>query len=200
MRLDELTIKSADRYTPRDTTHELAWVDFKTLLKKPSTKVVTTNNPNIRLLVARRFGRNISVYILAKQRPTDPYDAEHAVRIPHHGYAVGFANLIRPTPLKNGPAFSDSVYTPHSGLMQHVIGQGYMKAVYRWVLEAGNHLVTGDIQTPASNALWKSLASEFEVQFIDDQGKAIDNPSPERAQQKDVRILLKGTGNAPVFK
>jgi hypothetical protein len=122
------------------------------------------------------------------------------VHHPKLGYLIGFVNLMRPTPLKNGPAFAKNVYTPHSGLMGHMIGRGYMKAVYKWVLEGGNHLVTGHEQTPSSNALWKSLAGDFDVMFIDSSGKTIDTPTPEEAQRPDVRMVLLGNGKPEIFK
>lgn len=107
---------------------------------------------------------------------------------------AGFVEFTWPEKLGQKKSWSTNVRSPHSGLKEKFHGKGLAKTIYRWFLDAGHILVSGDLQTPSSNALWKSLAKDYEVVFFDDAGQFIDAPTPKQAQSKNVRMALLGKG------
>ena len=148
-------------------------------------KRVKTNDPDVELAV---YGspalKTLIVFMIAA------------------GVPVGFVEFTWPEKLGQKKSWSSNVRSPHSGILKQYHGRGLAKMVYKWFLDAGHILVTGDLQTPASNALWKSLARDYDVVFFDDNGQFIDSPTPEQAQRKNVRMALLGKGqtSADIFR
>ena len=115
---------------------------------------------------------------------------------------AGFVEFVWPERLGQRRSWSANVRTPHAGLLEQYQGRGIVKAIYRWFLDAGHILVTGTLQTPDSNALWRSLSRDHEVVFFDSRGEFIDAPTPRQAAAKDVRLALLGRGQTrdDIFK
>jgi hypothetical protein len=109
-------------------------------------------------------------------------------------FIAGFVEFTWPEKLGQRRSWAKNVRTPHSGLLQQYQGRGIVKMIYKWFLDSGHIMVTGDLQTPSSNALWKSLANQYEVVFFDEKGEFIDNPTPAQAQKKNVRMAMLGKG------
>mgnify|MGYP001246863093 CR=1 FL=1 len=152
-------------------------------------KQVSTSDPAVKLVVTRSAaGKVFIVFPLITEGGKEEI--------------AGFVEFVWPDRLGQRRSWSASVRTPHSGLLERYQGRGIVKAIYRWFLDAGNILVTGDLQTPDSNALWRSLSRDYEVVFFNSRGEFIDNPTQKQATSKDVRMALLGKGQtrADIFK
>ena len=144
-------------------------------------KKVRTSDPDVTLAVWRSDGGRVFIVF--------PISTEGGSE-----QIIGFFEFTWPEKLGQRRPWAPNVRTPHSGLNSKFHGRGIAKAVYKWFLDAGNILVTGDIQTPDSNALWRSLSKDYEVVFINDRGEFIDDITPKLAQAKTTRMALLGKG------
>lgn len=173
MLLNELVVKDTHYASQRNIDTYLDM--YKDRIKK--AKRVKTNDPAVELAV---YGspalKMFTVFPMVDDEP------------------AGFVEFSWPEKLGQRRGWSSNVRTPHSGLKEKYHGKGLAKMIYRWFLDAGHILVTGDLQTPASNALWKSLSRNYEVVFFDDRGEFIDAPTERQATQRNVRMALLGTG------
>lgn len=144
-------------------------------------KRVNTSDPNIKLDVWKSDSDRLFIVFPIVEEDEDEFIA-------------GFVEFGWPEKLGQKKSWSKNVRTPHSGLFEEYQGRGIVKMIYKWFLDAGHILVTGDLQTPASNALWKSLSQTYEVVFFDETGKFIDDITPAQAKRKNVRMALLGKG------
>lgn len=135
--------------------------------------------------VTRLLPTNIPGYKIAiTKNPEQAYYIE--AYLVHEGKAVGLVGITR----SNLNYTKGPIYTPSSYFDPKYRGLGYAKALYRWILNSGTNLVTKTEQSKFSNALWHSLAKEFQMlQVIDDaitEGKETD---------PRTRLVLLGKGN-----
>lgn len=181
MLLVELVVKDTHFASERNTAKYLDM--YKDRLKKAGR--VKTDDPQVEFAV---YGsptlKVFIVFILVDDTP------------------AGFVEFTWPEKLGQKRSWAANVRTPHSGVLKRFHGKGLAKAVYRWFLDAGHNLVTGDLQTPSSNSLWKSLARDYEVAFFDNKGQFIDNPTEAEATHPNVRLALLGKGQTreDIFK
>jgi len=153
-------------------------------------KKVKTSDPSIQLSVwGSPAQRTFIVFPMTKDE--FPYFAP-----------AGYVVFEWPEKLGQKRGWAKNVRSPHSGFAPALRGKGVAKMIYKWFLDAGNILVTADRQTPASNVLWKSLASDYDVVFFNEKGEFIDSPTPEQAQKRNVRMALLGKGQTKddIFK
>lgn len=86
------------------------------------------------------------------------------------------------------------VFEPHSFLDSEYRGKGYVEGVYRWILENGFRLVSGDRQTVCSNGLWKKLSADYEFNYYDiwrDEIISENDITPLRLESDWTRKTLK---------
>lgn len=105
---------------------------------------VTTSDPEYSIGVLKLGIKDFRVYLIHKDEPICVVYLEHSL-----------ANLYQP-----------SIY-----MLRTYRGRGLGKMLYKWFLDSGMSLVTGDAQSPLSHRLWKSLSKEYGfavVQFHDD--------------------------------
>jgi hypothetical protein len=144
-------------------------------------QVVKTNDPAVNLAIWK--SGNFQTFIVF---PISTQGGAETI--------MGFVEFVWPEKLDQRRPWSKNVRTPHAGLQKEYQGRGIVKTIYRWFLDAGNILVTGGLQTPDSNALWRSLSRDYEVVFFNDQGEFIDHVTPKVAQAKTTRMALLGKG------
>lgn len=85
---------------------------------------------------------------------------------------------------------------PHSKYAPAYRRQGIASLVYRWWLDGGRHLITGVRQSPASHALWHSLAADYPLYFVQLHDKRLRvlgrEVSPALREAFHTRMLLLG--------
>jgi hypothetical protein len=165
---------AADRYKIYGLLH--AWRD-----RAYGGQLLKTSDPQLRLSAWRSPG-GYTFMVFPMTKDEYPYYAPG-------GYFV----FERPTRL-GGLRWADCVRTPHAALLPELRGRGIAKLVYRWVLDAGYALVTGNRQTPDSHALWRSLAKNYELALVGKAG-VLPSWSIEAATASPaIRLLLLGRG------
>lgn len=172
MKLQELELRGKERYDYKDVGSSLSWRSIDQL-GKPSETVQTTIPGTVLRIHKRQRGYTIIVSV--------------------DGKAVGFVDFVKPKPLV-GSEFHPNVYTPHSGIKKSHTGRGIISTIYRWFLDAGHSLITGFEQTQASNAMWRSLARNYDWQLLDKRGRVIDDPTIDDGIDPDTRLVLFGKG------
>lgn len=87
---------------------------------------------------------------------------------------------------------------PHSKFSASYQRRGLASCIYRWALDAGLCLVTGARQSPGAHALWRSLARNYRLGFVDVRDKRLrylgaDVP-PDVLGDLSTRMFLLGRG------
>lgn len=133
-----------------------------------------------RILHYREFSDNVviptnieGVQIRVIQCPSGHYlvSIEHTdnsyMKDPHRfvedNFIIGCVELLN----RNHYGFKEHVFEPHSFIDKDYRGLGYIESIYRWVLDNGFRLVSGDRQTVCSDGLWKKLAKDYEFSYFD---------------------------------
>ncbi len=177
MLLNELKVEKTWRASQANITNYIEMYGHRA----QDAKEIKTSDPNLTLAVWKSNKDRLFIVFPVISEDEDEVFA-------------GFVEFTWPDKLGQRKPWSPNVRTPHSGLYTEYQGKGIAKMIYRWFLDAGNILVTADLQTPESNALWRSLSRDYEVVFFDDRGQFIDNPTPKQALAKNVRMALLGKG------
>lgn len=85
---------------------------------------------------------------------------------------------------------------PHSKYAPPYRRQGIASLVYRWWLDGGRNLITGVRQSPASHALWHSLAADYPLYYVQLHDKRLRvlgrQVSPTMREAFHTRMLLLG--------
>jgi len=134
--------------------------------------IIPTNFENIHLRVIKTGERGFYVAI---------EDIDNCI--------VGAVELIT----RNYKSFG-RVLEPHSFIEKEYRGRGYVESVYRWLLDNGFRLVSGDRQTACSNGLWKKLSADYEFNYYNNwEDKVIPvNEMTERTLENSyIRKTLK---------
>lgn len=184
MKLNELILKGRDRYDYIDVRNELSHYEDTKFVKK-----IETGIPNITLGLTQD---TYSGYGLG------PDKQAYRVFLLDSDKLIGFVYFETPKRFESSKQMFPHTYTPHAGIKKAYSGNKYISAVYKWFLDAGHNLITGHEQTEASNALWRSLARSYDLQFINGKGDVIKDITPEKAQQQDTRMLLLGKGHKKI--
>lgn len=82
------------------------------------------------------------------------------------------------------------VIEPHSYTGKDFRGQGLVEGIYRWMLDNGFTLRSGDTQTPASNGLWKKLGKEYKLRTFNENTGKISNYRKGAEEKLGIRLLL----------
>jgi hypothetical protein len=135
--------------------------------------------------VTRLIKTNLPGYEIAiTKNPEQSYYIESY--LVHEGKAVGLVGITQ-SHLNNKKG---RIYAPSSYFDPKHRGLGYAKALYRWILNSGTNLVTKNTQSKFSNALWHSLAKEFQmIEVLDDAITENKEADPH------TRLILLGKGN-----
>ncbi len=81
-----------------------------------------------------------------------------------HGRLAGYTVFNRL--IEVGKRADPHVRAPHSKYAAPYQGRGLATAIYRWALDAGLCLVSGARQSQGANALWHSLARNYELAYV----------------------------------
>ena len=73
------------------------------------------------------------------------------------GRVLGYAGLM---------VVADEGYITNVAVFPEYRRQGIASLVYRWWLDGGRNLITGVRQSPASHALWHSLAADYPLYYV----------------------------------
>lgn len=65
------------------------------------------------------------------------------------------------------------VRSPHAKVAQAYRRMGITSQVYRWWLDAGRNLMSGERQSPHAHGMWMSLAREYELAYVRLQHKQV---------------------------
>ncbi|MGE8317847.1 MAG: N-acetyltransferase [Comamonas sp.] len=87
---------------------------------------------------------------------------------------------------------------PHSKFSAAYQRQGLASCIYRWALDAGLCLVTGARQSPGAHALWRALARDYRLGFVELRDKRLRylgaEVEPEVLGALPTRMFLLGRG------
>ena len=88
--------------------------------------------------------------------------------------------------------------SPHAKVAQAYRRLGITSRVYRWWLDAGRNLMSGERQSPHAHQMWMSLAKDYELAYVRVQDKQIlpvDADAPESVVRRlGTRMVLLGRG------
>jgi hypothetical protein len=84
------------------------------------------------------------------------------------------------------------VFEPHSFTVKEQRGNGYVESIYRWILNNGYTLVSGNNQSHASNGLWRKLSKDYECYLFDVNRYAIICEGDEfNVNASNTRLMLR---------
>lgn len=87
---------------------------------------------------------------------------------------------------------------PHSKYAAPYQGCGLASSVYRWALDAGLCLMSGARQSPGAHALWRSLAKDYELGYVDLRRKRLSYLGAEVSEpvlnDLHTRMVMLGRG------
>ena len=90
--------------------------------------------------------------------------------------------------------------SPHAKVAQAYRRMGITSQVYRWWLDAGRNLMSGERQSPHAHGLWMVLARDYELMYVQLQDKQIQpvqaDPPESVLHQLGSRMVLLGRGCA----
>jgi hypothetical protein len=159
-----------------------SWVDFREDLiyaKSGEKTFIPTPVPNIVLRVTKRYD-GFLVTIENTDFPEEVTFNNYEDRV------MGIVNLLTRKYDGLGPVFE-----PHSFLDAKYRGNGYVESIYRWVLDSGFTLVSGENQTKYSNGLWKKLAKDYEFNVFDIYNHCIHTENVYDMSDYNIRLMLR---------
>ena len=90
--------------------------------------------------------------------------------------------------------------SPHAKVAQAYRRSGITSQVYRWWLDGGRNLMTGERQSPHAHGMWLSLARHYELAYVCLQDKRVlkvESEAPETVLDNlGTRMVLLGRGCA----
>ena len=89
--------------------------------------------------------------------------------------------------------------SPHAKVAQAYRRLGITSQVYRWWLDAGRNLMSGERQSPAAHRMWMALAHTYQLAYVRLQDKQVDPVDADDAPEPELhklgtRMVLLGRG------
>lgn len=116
------------------------------------TQIIATNIEDIQLRIIKDDCGDYNVFYVSIESIANP------------DLIVGAVELIEKNYLDST---LKKVFEPHSFMSKEYRGKGYVEGVYRWILNNGFTLVSGERQTVCSDGLWKKLSNDFQLSYYD---------------------------------
>jgi len=88
--------------------------------------------------------------------------------------------------------------SPHAKVAQAYRRLGITSRIYRWWLDSGRNLMSGERQSPHAHQMWMSLARDYALAYVrlqDKQVLAVGDHAPESVVSSlGTRMVLLGRG------